>query len=266
MRNSAVRAFGYFFLAQVWGFFATVVVLVPTGVLLGAIFGTVEFFGAAPGIPLLIFYWLVSGFVFFVMPLGLVSQFFLSWIFTIRSLQVRYSNGPIARNVGNARNPIFEPVTQTRWSSAWTTIGNLGWSPNRYIFVGGMLGGAVWLFLLWLIPHPTLGSLERSAFGVLGVALAALAAWLWIRGARLRLGLIEAPPRPARARRSRAGAQRAGAPADPADRNRPATWHRTDDPQSEPTKRALVTRARKAARAKSATSTPKPPPPRYPSS
>ena len=252
-------------MAQTWGFFATVVVLVPVGVLLGAVFGNVDLFGAPEpdGIPALIFYWLISGYVFFVMPLGLVSQWMLCWIFTIRSFQSRYANGPIARNAGSARNPIFEPVTQTPWSSAWTTIGNLGWLPNRYTLAGGMLGGAVWLFLLYLIPHPGFGSLERSGFAVLSVGLAALAAWLWIRGVRLRLGLIEPPRRVARVRKSRLQ----GAPADPADRNRTATWHRSGEPTTDPVKRAVATRARKAAtaaKAKPAASTPKPPPPRYP--
>jgi len=262
VRNSVVRAFGYFFMAQTWGFFATVVTLVPIGVLIGAIFGNVDLFGELnpDGVPVLIFYWLISGYVFFVMPLGLISQWVLGWIFTIRSFQSRYANGPIARNTGSARNPIFEPVTQTPWSSAWTTIGNLGWLPNRYTFAGGMLGGAVWLFLLYLIPHPGFGSLERSGFAVLSVGLAALAAWLWIRGVRVRLGLIEAPRRVARVRKT----PRQRAPADPSDRNRPATWHRSDEPKPDPVKRAVATRARKAAKAKPAASTPKPPPPRYP--
>jgi len=246
-------------MALTWGFFATVVVLVPTGVLLGAIFGNVDLFGdiSIDSVPVLVFYWLVVGYVFFVMPLGLVSQTFLCWIFTARSLQVRYSNGPIAHNSGSAKNPIFEPVTQTKWSSAWTTIGNLGWLPNRYTLAGGMLGGAVWLFLLYWIPRGGLGSLEQAGFAVLSLGVAALAAWLWIRGALLR---INSPAPAPKVRKS----LRRGKPADPADRERPANWHRSTAPQLDPAQPAVTPRTRKAARAKAATSTPKPPPPRYP--
>ena len=257
-----VRVLGYFFMAQIWGFFATVVVLVPTGVLLGTIFGRVELFGdiAIDGFPILVFYWLLVGYVFFVMPLGLVSQAVLNWIFTIRSFQPRYANGPIAHNAGNARNPIFEPVTQTRVSELWTTIGNLGWLPNRYTLAGGMLGGAVWLFLTYWIPRDTLGSLEQAGFATLSAGAAAAAVYLWIRGVRLRLGLIEPrrlAPRPRKPRR-------AGPPADPSAKRRETSWHRAADPAASDATSTPATRAPARRTRKPATSKPKPPPPRYP--